>query len=71
MFRSVWDRIHSVYMGPVPNWNGTVPYWITSISGPIWYQIAGPIRNGSTRSRVNTSLIRTCSKRIRSVVNAA
>ena len=59
MFRSVWDRIHSVYTGPVLNWNGMVPHRITFISGPIWYQIANPIRTGSTRSRVNTSLIRT------------
>ena len=45
--------------GPVRNWNGTIPYGITFISGSIWYQIADPIRTGSTRSRVNTRLIRT------------
>ena len=27
----------------------------TSLSGPIWYQIADPIRTGSTRSRVQLS----------------
>ena len=52
-------RIHFVYTGPVLNWNGTVPHRITFISGPIWYQIADPIRTGSTRSRVTTRLIRT------------
>ena len=57
MFRSV--RIHSVYTGPVINWNGTVPHRITFISGSIWYQIADPILTGSTRSRVNTRFIRT------------
>ena len=31
MFRSVWYRIHSVYTGPVLNWNGTVPHRITFI----------------------------------------
>ena len=59
MFRSVWDQIHSVYMEPVLNWNGMVPYRITFISGPIWYQIADPIGTGSTRFRVNARLIRT------------
>ena len=59
MFRSVWDRIHSVYRGPVRTWNGTVPYGITFISGPIWYKIADAIHTGSTRSRVNTRLIHT------------
>ena len=59
MFRSVWDRIHSVYTGTVLNWNGTVPHRITFISGPIWYQMADPIRTGSARSRVNTRLICT------------
>ena len=50
-------QIHSVYTGPVRNWNGTVPCGITFISGSIWYQIADPIRTGSTRSSVNTRLI--------------
>ena len=66
LLRSVWDgigstmvRIHSVYTAPVRNWNGTIPYGITLISGPIWYQTADPIRTGSTRSRVNARLIRT------------
>ena len=36
---STVGRIHSVYMGPVRNWTGTVPCRITFISGPIWYQI--------------------------------
>ena len=52
-------RIHSVYARLVRYWNGTFLYGITFISGPIWYQIADPIRTGSTRSRVNTRLIRT------------
>ena len=56
---STMVRIHSVYTGPIRNWNGTVPYGITFISGLIWYQIAVPICTGSTRSRVNTRLIRT------------
>ena len=56
---------------PVLNRNGMVPHRITFISGPIWYQIADPIRTGSTRSRVNTRPIRTDSKWIRSCVNAA
>ena len=60
MFRSVWDQIHSVYTGPVLNWNGTVKHrMITFIGGPIWYKIADPIRTGSIGSRVNTRLIRT------------
>ena len=57
--KSTMVRIHSVYMGPVRNWNGTAPYGITFKSGPILYQTADPIRTGSTRSRVNTRLIRT------------
>ena len=52
-------RIHSVYTGPVLNWNGTVPHMIAFISGSIWYQVADKICTGSTRSRVNTRLIRT------------
>ena len=28
-FRSVLDRIHSVYTGPVLNWNGTFPHRVT------------------------------------------
>ena len=51
----VW--IDSVYTGPVRY--GTVPYEITFISGRIWYQIADPIHTRPTRSRVNTTLIRT------------
>ena len=51
-------QIHSVYTGPVQNCNATVPYGIIT-SGPIWYQVADPIRTGSTRSHVNTRLIRT------------
>ena len=56
---STMVRIHSVYMGPVRNWNGTVPYGIPVISGPIWYQIADLIHTESTRSSVNAGLIRT------------
>ena len=56
MFRSVCDRIHSVYTGPVRNWNGTVPYGITFKRGLISYHIEDPIH---TVSRVNTRLIRT------------
>ena len=56
---SAMVRIHSVCMGQVRNWNSTVPYEITLISGFIWYRIADPIRTGSTRSHVNTELIRT------------
>ena len=52
-------QIHRVYTGPVRNWNCVVPYGITFISGPIWHQIADPIRTGSARSRVNSRLIRT------------
>ena len=62
MFRSVWDRIHY----------GTDPFCLHGtdsklerycsildhISGPIWLKIADPISTGSTRSRVNTRLIR-------------
>ena len=64
MFRSVYDRIHSgtdppCLHGTSSNWNGTVPHRITFRSGPIWYQIADPIRTGSTRSRLNTRLIHT------------
>ena len=58
-FGSALVRIHSAYTEPVLNWNGTVPHRITFISGPIWYKIADPIRTGSTRSCVNTRLIRT------------
>ena len=51
--------IHTVYTRPVPNWKGTAPRRIIFISGLIWYQIADPIGTGSTKSRVNTRLIRT------------
>ena len=56
---STMVRIHSAYTGPVRNWNGKVPQWIPFLSEPIWYQMADPIRIGSTRSLVNTRLIRT------------
>ena len=56
---SIMVRIHSVYTGAVLNWNGKVPNGITLISVPIWYQIADPIPTRSTRSDVNTKLIRT------------
>ena len=69
--RSVLDRIHSVYKGPVRNWNCTIPYGIALISGPIWCQIADPIRIGSTRSQAYPYQFRTCSKRIPFPVNAA
>ena len=64
MFRSVWDRIHSgtdplVYTGPALSRNDRVPHRIPFISGYIWHQIADPIRTGSTRSLVNSRLIRT------------
>ena len=52
-------RIHSVYTGPVRDWNGTVPYGITFVGEPVWYQIADPMRTGSTRPHVNARLIRT------------
>ena len=52
--RSTMVRILCVYTGPDLNWNGKVPHRITFVSGPIWYQIADPIRTRSTRSRVNT-----------------
>ena len=55
---STMVQIHSVYKGSARNWNGTVPYGITFISGPIYCQIANPIRTESTRSRVNTRLTR-------------
>ena len=35
VIRSTVVRIHSVYMGLVQNWNGTMPYEFTFISGPI------------------------------------
>ena len=38
---------------------GTVRYGITFISGPIWYQIADPIRTRFTRFRANARLIRS------------
>ena len=57
--RSTLVRIHSVYTGAVLNWDGMLPHRITFISGPIWYQIAGPIGTESTRSRVTTRLICT------------
>ena len=56
---STMVRIHSVYTGPVRNWNSSVPYRITFISGPIWYQIADPNHTGSARSCVNRKSIRT------------
>ena len=56
MFRSVRNQIHSVYNGSVRNWIGTVPYGITFISESIWYQIADPIHNLSTRSRVKKAI---------------
>ena len=64
MFRSIWDwitlvRTHCAYTGPVLDINGKVPHRITLISGPIYYQIADPIRTGSIRSGVNTRLIRS------------
>ena len=46
-------QIHSVYTGPVRDWNGMVPYRITFVGEPIWYQIADPVCTGSTRSCVN------------------
>ena len=55
---STMVRIHSVYTVPVRSWDGAVPYGIAFMSGPIWYQMADPIRTGSSRSRVNTRLIR-------------
>ena len=39
--------------------NGTVPYGITFVGEPVWYQVADPIRTRSTRSRVNARLIHT------------
>ena len=56
--------IQSDYTGPVLNRNGMVPDGITFISASIWYQIADPIRTGSTRSRVNTRLIHTKSLQV-------
>ena len=53
----VW--IHSVYTGLVGNKDSMIPYCITFISGPIWYQIADLIYTGSTRSHVNTRLVCT------------
>ena len=56
---STMVQMHSVYTGPVRNWNGTVPYGITFISGPFWYQIVDLILTRSSKSRVNTKFIRT------------
>ena len=53
----VW--IHSVYTGLVGKKNSMIPYCITFISGPIWYQIADLIYTGSTRSHVNKRLVCT------------
>ena len=53
----VWT--YSVYMGLVGNKNGMVSYWITFISGLIWYQMADSIHTGSTSSHVETRLICT------------
>ena len=53
----VW--IHSVYTGLVGNKNSMIPYCITFIGGPIWYQTADLIYTGSTRSHVNTGLVCT------------
>ena len=57
MFRSVWDQIHCS-MDAIclhrtdSNLNSIVPYGITFISGPIWYQRADLIQTGSTWSHV-------------------
>ena len=57
MFRSVWDQIHydidiiCLYRTG-SNLNSMVPYGITFISGPIWYQRADLIHTGSTKSHV-------------------
>ena len=51
-------RMHSVYMRPVRNWNGTVHIGSRKWTHK-WLQIADSIRTGSTRSCVNTRLIRT------------
>ena len=66
LFRSVWDRILfgtdplcSHWTGSKLERYGSILYGITFISGPIWYQIADPIRTGSTRSSGNTRLIPT------------
>ena len=67
---SVLYRIHSVYTEPVRNWNGTVPYGITFISGPIWYQIADPIRQAPCKHKAYPYQFRTGSKPIRPSVNA-
>ena len=64
---SIWIEIHSgmgsfelcwVYMVSVPPWDSTVPDWITFTNEPIWYQEGGPIESESTRSRINSRLIR-------------
>ena len=79
MFKSVWDRIHygtdpfclHGTGGPVRNWNGTVQYGITFISGPIWYQMEDPIQKVPCKHKAYPYQLRTSSKRIRSRVNAA
>ena len=60
--RTNLDRIRVFtrqYAGSEPNWNGTVPNWITFASGLIWYRIADPFHTWSTRCRVNKGPIRT------------
>ena len=42
----VW--IHTVYTGLVGNKNSMIPYCITFISGPIWYQIQVYVPQKST-----------------------
>ena len=75
MFRSVWDRIHSVYTGPVLNWNGTVPHRITFVSGPILVPDSRSdpyrIHQVPCKHKAYPYQFRTVSKRIRSRVNAA
>ena len=65
MFRSVWDWIFGRYGSTLFTGDRFETRMVrfhmafTFISGPILYQIADPFRTGSTRSRVNTRLIRT------------
>ena len=65
MFRSaVWDQIHcgmdTICLHRTgSNLSSILPYGITFISGPIWYQRADLIHTGSTWSYVNIRLTNT------------
>ena len=66
MFRSVWDQMlygmDTICLHRTgSNLNSIVPYGITVISEPIWFQRADLIHTGSTWSHVNIRLTNTIS----------